>query len=804
MPMVDMQNWKRQGGRYPAAWLSRLGLDLGSEDALAASLPFGPGDATAGCENELQAAVAGGRDQVDLPLTIESSNFYLNLVKRQRRGDTPARLVNDLDEYLAANPGGVWENSWVRLPLDALSPAARRVWEQDLLADKADPGQGRRADAGRFVVRHQGSEHLRVPVSYLLKLSLAEALGRQPGAPNLLKATGRRLMEHFLSDNTSPETFSFHVVDDSGPGLGRALAGETAKRFLLTQALLAYAEGALGLAESGQRVLAYFAPHPPVRQKQLNDCVSDSFYRELFMSPCLSGWDRGEDKHRYMHLCHQTLSRAQFNALARLKEAGIITRNLVVLPGASNISLANNGVHISLGSRRLSKALAHGQGDMGPTAEKYVGDLVIKFVEHFLPLFVGSYSAAPYRLDFADFHPERVLGFLPFELDYTHLRMIWRRWKKKARLKSRFLGLRLTPFGPPWLDAMLARGLGLKGDFVGDFRLMDYLVAVMSSHSAPALDGRLGNQERLKHDLAQQGAFDPCMPIYLLYRQREFAAMGFSGFEGRHYSLFAGLQKDLAPAAELQRLITALALLQIARGRLAMSHIPDGPEVESERRQAFFGAAIGIPTFYLRMDSDNIFLRSLAADSRRVRHSRRYPGYLRVYNLEYRRALLAYIRREGAGLIEAMGLGPMLEDLEARLDQPELGAQGRLTAGVLDRLGVKDPFRATAAEFNQAAEEHYREGLRRSHLEEALGLLRQDLTQSRALEGELGRALEWAGGRGGAARCLRAAESGLARGTMAPGEALNLINLLIVSLAADARRYAGGEPGGNREDKDAA
>jgi hypothetical protein len=32
--------------------------------------------------------------------------------------------------------------------------------------------------------------------------------------------------------------------------------------------------------------------------------------------------------------------------------------------------------------------------------------LAIKIVEHFLPLFVGAYSAAPYRLDFADFHPE--------------------------------------------------------------------------------------------------------------------------------------------------------------------------------------------------------------------------------------------------------------------------------------------------------------------------------------------------------------------------------------------------------------
>jgi hypothetical protein len=33
-----------------------------------------------------------------------------------------------------------------------------------------------------------------------------------------------------------------------------------------------------------------------------------------------------------------------------------------------------------------------------------------------------------------------VLGFLPHELDYTHLRMIWRRWRKKADLN--FFGYR--------------------------------------------------------------------------------------------------------------------------------------------------------------------------------------------------------------------------------------------------------------------------------------------------------------------------------------------------------------------------
>jgi hypothetical protein len=152
----------------------------------------------------------------------------------------------------------------------------------------------------------------------------------------------------------------------------------------------------------------------------------------------------------------------------------------------------------------------------GEKEEKCYGDLAIKIVEHFLPLFVGTYSAAPYRFEFQDFHPERLLGFLPHELDYTHLRMIWRRWKRKAA--NKFFGHAMTPFGPEWLDRTVARLLGFKGDYVSDFRLLDYLVAL-------------------------------------------------------------------------------LAFKYILQGRYTHQSIPDSPTVESERRQFFFGAAIGCPHF---------------------------------------------------------------------------------------------------------------------------------------------------------------------------------------------------------------
>lgn len=708
--------------------IERLGVRRDSPEELLGSLPFLGADTTAGSESELQAAVRGRREDVDLARAIEQSSYFANIVRRSRAGETPRRLLNELEEFLAADREEVWENSWVRFPRQRLSPFAEAVLRHDLLADKRRPEEGPRSDIGRFVCNSpEGEELLRVPVSYLIKLALADAVGDDPSLPPAVQTTGRRLMEHYLSDNTSPETFSFHVVPlEPTNGLGRALARETAKRFLLTQLLTLYANGKFGLEESGQEALVCFAPHPPVRQKELNGLISDSFYREMFMSPCLSGWDQGEKKHRYMHLCHQVLSRSQLNAVAKLREAGIIVNNLVVLPGVSSTSLANNGTHVSLGSRRLSALLADAGSGFGAAEEKFVGDLAIKAFEHFLPLFVGTYSAAPYRLGFTDFHPEKALGFLPHQLDYTHLRMLWRRWRKKADLAV--CGHALTPFGPEWLDRPLSRLFALKGDFVPDFRLIDYPVALLSTCSSPAFDGRPGNQERLKADLADLGVFDSQMSLYLPYRQRQYAAIGFSGFEGRHYSLFADLEADLGSAVNLQVLVTALMFKYMAQGCLTHRQIPDDPVTESERRQIFFGAAIGLPTFFVRRNSRNLFLRKVLKRTRKVRVSRRYPGYLRVPTHEYRRALLSLLLDDAADLIEALGLAETLRELSLHLEAAErFGAAGRLTRGILEEAGAVDPLRLPAREFNLAAEKYYRETLRRRQFAEGLALLENDL-----------------------------------------------------------------------------
>ena len=681
-------------------------------------LPFSADDVTAGSETELQTAVCGSKNDVDLAIAIKQSPYYRNILKRAATGESPRRLVRDIENHLS-NAGMVWEHSWVRLPRHTLCEYANAVFARDLQADKRKADSPLRHDAKRFVITNGGIEYLRLPVSYLLKLSLAHAIGKK-GIDPLIRSTGKKMMGHFLNDNTSPETHSFcPITMTHDQQMGKGLAGETSLRFLLSQFLTQYANRQFTLLDTGQQVQTYFAPHPPVRQKQLNELIPDAFYRELYMSPCLSGWNQGEIKRRYMGLCHEVLSRSQLNAVVKLKEAGIITNNLVVLPNTSNISLANNGVHVSLGSRKLTRLLNNPESGFTATDEKYYGDLVIKICEHFLPLFVGSYSAAPYRLNFQDFHPEKVLGFLPHELDYTYLRMIWRRWKKKAGMK--FFGYPLTPFGPEWLDRTLSRFLSLRGDHLHDFRLINYPVALLSTDESPAVDGRFGNEQKLKNDLASMGVFHRDMPLYMLYRLRAFDSIGFSGFEGRYYSLFNRLVDDMGQAVNLQLLITALAYKYIFQQKISHAHIPDDPTVESERRQIFFGAAIGIPTFFVNKLTGNKLMEKILHHTDNIRGSRRYTGFLRVHNIEYRRALLRIIREDAKDLVEMMHLEETLNDLERRINEPEeFSTAGRLSRQILDNASAKHPMQLTADEFNLAAEKYYREVLKKKHIQEGL------------------------------------------------------------------------------------
>lgn len=695
----------------------------------AASLPFAPSDTTAGSESEMQTVVVGSRDNVDLPLFIEQSNYFANTKRRAKSGDTSRKVMTDLEKYLNTNTEGVWENSQVYFPRYKLGKLAENIFQQDILADKKNPSAGLRSDLNKFIFQKNDLEYIRVPISYLLKLALAEIIDPQQKVHPLISKTGLNIMQYFLNDNTSPETSSFYIASmQSETGMGRVVAKETAVRFLLSQLLIMYANQKYALEETGQKAMIFSSPHPPMRQKILSNCVSDAFYRELFMNPCLSGWDKGEEKHKYMHLCHRVLSRSQFNAVLKLREAGIITSNLVSLPNLSNICLANNGTHVSLGSRKISLMLQDTSTGFSIKDEKNIGDLVVKIVEHFLPLFVGTYSAAPYRMDFSDFHPEKALGFLPHELDYTHLRMLWRRWQKKANLNM--LGKSITPFGPKWIDNLISVVLRLKGDFIPDFRLIDYLIVLMSTDRSPALNGELYNSKPLKEDLADLGVFDTQMSLYLLEKLREYKVMGFSGFEGRHYSLFERFTEDMGQAVTMQNLLYLLAFKYIFSGQISHENIPDDPSVESERRQIIFGSAIGIPTFFVHNKTGNTLIKKIIGKTNRVRSSRRYPGYVRIYNIEYRHALLKILREDAADLIEMLSMRDSIDELEVRLNEPELySACGRLTSGILNTAQARSPLDLTADKFNHAAEKYYRTDLRNGHIREAFELLGEDMVK---------------------------------------------------------------------------
>ena len=86
--------------------------------------------------------MTGRREEVDLPRAIAASNYFANILRRTRSGDTSPKLLGDLERFLGENREQVWENSWVRFPRRLLAPAADAVLRRDLLADKRSPAGG--------------------------------------------------------------------------------------------------------------------------------------------------------------------------------------------------------------------------------------------------------------------------------------------------------------------------------------------------------------------------------------------------------------------------------------------------------------------------------------------------------------------------------------------------------------------------------------------------------------------------------------------------------------------------------------
>ena len=198
------------------------------------SLPFYENDATCGCENEFQAAVMGSSHNVDLPIIIRESSCYKNLLKRSERDGENNRKVAGFQQYL--NPStyesaydnsqpllpdskihlqndhndfkDVWENSWVRFPKEVLNLYASQILDSDLYFDKKNPSSGYRKDINSFFIKKDDAEYLRIPVSYLLKLAIANAVGN-PNIHSSLRTTAKKMMSCYINDNSSPEILSF-------------------------------------------------------------------------------------------------------------------------------------------------------------------------------------------------------------------------------------------------------------------------------------------------------------------------------------------------------------------------------------------------------------------------------------------------------------------------------------------------------------------------------------------------------------------------------------------------------------------
>ena len=58
--------------------LERMGIRAGRPE----TLPFGPGDVTAGSESELQTVVLGDHQTADLPRAVAESGFFANVSRR--------------------------------------------------------------------------------------------------------------------------------------------------------------------------------------------------------------------------------------------------------------------------------------------------------------------------------------------------------------------------------------------------------------------------------------------------------------------------------------------------------------------------------------------------------------------------------------------------------------------------------------------------------------------------------------------------------------------------------------------------
>jgi len=227
-------------------------------------------------------------------------------------------------------------------------------------------------------------------------------------------------------------------------------------------------------------------------------------------------------------------------------------------------------------------------------------------------------------------------------------------------------------------------------------------------------------------ELDQLGIVDRRLAFYMPVRLREFSRMGFSGFEGRYYSLFPTFGRDMALATGLQQFLLMMAYQFAVDGSIQAEDIPDDPTSESERRQPFFFAAAGLPAFYVHKRLRNELLKKILRHCGSTRSSWRHPDYLRVPVSDFREALLGWLTENARETIAQAQAELIMVELRFRLADKNQQADSRVVNAIIEQSGARDALKLPSREFNRLAEHHYRETLRRENLREAFGQLRED------------------------------------------------------------------------------
>ncbi|MEM6456650.1 MAG: hypothetical protein AAF772_16285, partial [Acidobacteriota bacterium] len=595
-----------------------------------------------------------------------------------------------------------WPHARVRLDPQRLGRRALAVLADDLARRPS-------ADRDRFAT---ADGRCRLPAGDALRLALIDALDAAGGGDvRAVEAAIETLAGCFSNDNTAPETASLYVQDGSD---GRAVAAEAALRHLLVQLLTAWVNAAWGVRDEGQRLSVFAHPTPTVELRRLGDALSPDDFREALLNPCL-GWPSGPSKAAYMHLCHRVLGQHPARAEDALAAAGCAPARDAdrrAAARAAQVSLVHNGLHLSLGSRRLSAAGAP------EAAVARVLAASVPEVEAFLPLFVGTFSAAPRALAPEDCTPLRRLAHAAHAIDADGLRGLWQGWSRRSDGR-RSWRMRLG-FGRRAAPALLR-----------DARLLDFPVALAARDGISAFDGRVDGDVRLAQTLDNAGIFDRRMSLYLPLKLRLRSRHGFAGLEGRMHSLCPRFA-DLAQLAQLQRLLQAHAMRMTAetagagdaqarlRRRLT-------PAAERARRLPMLAAALGAEHFVIDAATDD---PAVDAALRRTIGARRLAdGRLRVPTEAYRLALLGHLADAGRATVAALGADDTLRDLRQRLEAPDTeSADGQLRAALRGELGgrIDDP-----AMFQAQLDAHCRGPLRRMQTLEAIGRVRTLVAQQR-------------------------------------------------------------------------